>query len=329
MYTGETVSVYGFKGDEHDASIPIATCATKVVTKTGITYILVCPNMLYYGRVLPRSLVNPNQLRAAGVIVHDDPTIDREKEFGLITDRLCIPFETAGATVYFESFAPSYAEVEEHLLQVIGPDEWNPLTVRLRDFPLDDNRAVEINALRAKNMVPFRELCEGSAPMELYEVEHEPQVLLSSVSIAYDEKAMDRALLSKLVTEKRHSPITAEEVSKKFAIGLDTAKKTLQVTTQRGVRHAIHPIHRRYRTDHLDLHRKRLGGTWFMDTLVARCQSLQGNKYMHVITNGKCIRAFSVKEKLSNLAAGALEDFINDVEVPSVLWTDRAKECVG
>ena len=50
---------------------------------------------------------------------------------------------------------------------------------------------------------------------------------------------------------------------------------------------------------------------------------------MHVVTNGKYTRAFPVKEKTSNLAAGALEDFIDDVGVPSVLWTDGAKEYVG
>jgi len=42
-----------------------------------------------------------------------------------------------------------------------------------------------------------------------------------------DEKTFGKALISKLVTEKRHSPIDAHEVAQKFAIGLDTAKKTL------------------------------------------------------------------------------------------------------
>ena len=66
-----------------------------------------------------------------------------------------------------------------------------------------------------------------------------------------------------------------------------------------------------------------------MDTLVAKHQSLLGNKYVHLITNGKYTRAFPVKNKTSQLAANALEDFVEDVGIPSVLWTDGAKEYVG
>ena len=253
FFTGQTVTVFGFNGASQDTNIPLATCATKVVTRSGTAFILICPQMLFYGRDLPRSLINPNQLRLAGTLVHDNPATAREEEFGLITDNLYIPFQTAGATIYFESFAPTYDEVNNLMHQIIGPDEWDPLTVRLRDCPLAETRAVEIAALQTGRPAPFRALCTVSKPLELVEDKYEPQLVLSSVSTALDEKTFGEALLSKLVTEKRHSPITPEEVSQKFAIGLDTAKKTIQVTTQRGIRHAIHPIHRRYRTDHLDL----------------------------------------------------------------------------
>jgi len=169
FYTGETVTVYGFKGNEADQSVPLATCATKIVTVNGQVYILICPQMLYYGTQLPRSLINPNQLRAAGTIVHDNPATDREDEFGLITENLYIPFQTAGATIYFESLAPTYDEVEEYRHQVLGPNEWNPTNVTLRSCPLSESRAVEIAALRAGNQVPFSELCIDSRAVELKE----------------------------------------------------------------------------------------------------------------------------------------------------------------
>ena len=285
-FTGDTVNVHGYNGMEQDTSIPVATCATKVITEAGTFYILVMPQMLWFGNTLQRSLINPNQLRMHGTLVKDDPTIDGEQEFGMTTDNLFVPFETAGSTVYFHSFAPTYEEVEECRIQVIGPQEWDPFTVRLRDDMVKSDKAVEIAALRTHYRVPFSALSMNRLPVELVEEPNEPSMVLSSVSTTLDSKAFDRELLSKLVTTERHSPITAEEVAKKFAVGLETAKKTIQVTTQRGIRHAVHPIHRRCRTDHLDLNRKRLGGTWFMDTLVARHQSSSGNRYMHVITNG-------------------------------------------
>ena len=165
--------------------------------------------------------------------------------------------------------------------------------------------------------------------MELRQEPSEVEAVLGDISNKLNEKEFDRALLSKIVTDHRHSPITSEEVAAKFAVGLETAKKTLQVTTQRGVRHAVHPIHRRYRTDHLALHRKRLGGSWFMDTLIARHKSLSGNRFAHVITNGKYTRVFPCKDKNSETAKNALEDFIDDVGVPQQLWTDSAPEFAG
>ena len=69
--------------------------------------------------------------------------------------------------------------------------------------------------------------------------------------------------------------ITPENLSKVWRIGLDTAKKTLRVTTQRGVRTAVHPITRRYRVDHLALHRNRLNDEFYTDTLFSRVKSLE------------------------------------------------------
>ena len=158
LCTGDVANVFGFNGAETDTAIPIATCATKVIAKSGIPYILICPQMLYYGAKMQRSLLNPNQLWHEGTIVGDDPTTDGE-DFGLTTKNLFVPFETSGAAIYFESFAPTHDEVEEFVHQIIGPEEWNPQTVRMRDYPVSDRRAIEIAALRSSNQASARELC--------------------------------------------------------------------------------------------------------------------------------------------------------------------------
>ena len=180
----------------------------------------------------------------SGTLVHDDPTTDGDKEFGLITNNLFIPFQTAGATVYFESMAPTHDEVEQFMHQVIGPTEWNPSTVRLQDSSQPSDRAVEIAAIATKIGIPFTALSLNQRAVELTVDPSEPQAILSSVSTALDSQTFDRPLLSKLVTAERHTPITAEEVAKKFAIGLETTKKTLTVTTQRGIQYSTHPLHR-------------------------------------------------------------------------------------
>ena len=76
--------------------------------------------------------------------------------------------------------------------------------------------------------------------------------------------------VSGVVTNERHSKVTPEELSRKWNIGLQAAKDTLAATTQRGIRTAVHPMTRRVRVDHLDLHRPQLCGMWFVDTMLSK-----------------------------------------------------------
>jgi hypothetical protein len=111
----------------------------------------------------------------------------------------------------------------------------------------------------------------------------------------------------------RHSKVGPEELSRKWNIGLQMAKDTLDVTTQHGVRTAVHPMSRQLRVDHLHLHRPRLKGMWFLDTMIAKVKSLLGNKCANMFTNGKFTKVVpmtSCKE-----AAKSLIDFSDDVGV--------------
>ena len=68
---------------------------------------------------------------------------------------------------------------------------------------------------------------------------------------------------NKAISNSRHSIITPEHLARTLNIGLDKAKQMLKVTTQKGIRTAAHPIHRKYRVDHLDLHSSRIRGKWY------------------------------------------------------------------
>lgn len=118
-------------------------------------------------------------------------------------------------------------------------------------------------------------------------------------------------------------------VAKKFRCGLETAQRTLKTTTQRGVRHAIHPLHRRYRVDHLNLHRKRLHDTFYMDTLFSKVKSLGGYTCAQLITNGSFTRVYPMESKASSNIARALQEFIDDVGIPDSLACDFATEQTG
>ena len=62
----------------------MATCCTVVrEPATGIEYLIVGYEMLWFGEKLGKSLLNQNQIRYAGHMVRDDPTCLQEEGFGI------------------------------------------------------------------------------------------------------------------------------------------------------------------------------------------------------------------------------------------------------
>ena len=92
------------------------------------------------------------------------------------------------------------------------------------------------------------------------------------------------------MTTKRHSIHTPEALAKKWRIGIETARETIAATTQLGIRQAIHPLTRRYRTDTMALRQRRLKNVIYTDTLFAKTKSIKGNKCMQVYCNEDLIR---------------------------------------
>jgi hypothetical protein len=155
--------------------------------------------------------------------------------------------------------------------------------------------------------------------------------LIGSVNVAKAycddvDKAMEKCKAS-VLTSDRHSKVGPEELSRKWNIGLEMAKATLGMTTQHWVQTAVHPMSRWLRVDHLHLHRPRLKGTWYLDTLIAKVKLLLGNKCANVFTNGKYTKVVpmtSLKE-----AAESLIDFTDDVGIPETLVMDSVTEFTG
>ena len=54
-----------------------------------------------------------------------------------------------------------------------------------------------------------------------------------------DDEARQAQVVSALSTSEQSSVLTPEVLAWRWAIGLDTAKRTLQVTTQAGIRNVL------------------------------------------------------------------------------------------
>jgi hypothetical protein len=113
--------------------IPIVTAATAWTNEeTGETLILLFHQVLWYGKKLENSLLNPNQLRYHGLSVSDDIT-DKTRLFGIELDEdLVIPFEIRGTNVYFVTRVPMRWEMENSRVFVITDDTpWDPENVSI------------------------------------------------------------------------------------------------------------------------------------------------------------------------------------------------------
>ena len=72
--------------------IPVARCATAYTDQgTGRTFILIFNETLYFGSSMDHSLINPNQMRASGIAVSDNP-YDQVHGFGIDHEELFMPF---------------------------------------------------------------------------------------------------------------------------------------------------------------------------------------------------------------------------------------------
>ena len=107
--------------------IPIARCCTVWTSEDdGTEYLLVGNEMLWFGTRLKHSLINPNQIRAYGIEVEDNPYKQEDSEFGIKTDQRFIPFETSGTIIQFgPTRVPTDWEKKHLPVIIITGDEWN------------------------------------------------------------------------------------------------------------------------------------------------------------------------------------------------------------
>ena len=136
-----------------------------------------------------------------------------------------------------------------------------------------------------------------------------------------------RPHVSALHPTKRHSDATPENLIQIWNIGLETAQRTLRITTQFGTRSAIHPITRCSRVDHLHYNRHHLNTTFYMDGLQSRIVSLRGNKHAQVYTNGQFTTVYPSSSK--SKAGDSLRELSDDVGIPENLIANLAGEQSG
>ena len=124
---------------------------------------------------------------------------------------------------------------------------------------------------------------------------------------------------------KKHS-ITAEHLASTWDIGIERARATIKVTTQRGIRTVANPsLSRRFRTNDRQLRYRRLRQDVFGDTMVSGVKSQKQNKYAQVFaTPFQWSRVYPMQ--LKSQAHDALSLLFKQSGVPTAMIVDGSKE---
>lgn len=124
-----------------------------------------------------------------------------------------------------------------------------------------------------------------------------------------------------------HGIATPEILQELWGIGHETARKTIEVTTQHAIRHAKMPLRRRYRTDLLSLNYRRIKETMHTDTVHSKHKSVLNNTCAQIYaTESGATFAYPMTSK--RLAGETLSSLCQDVGIPSRIFSDNAKEFV-
>ena len=107
--------------------IEICSGATAYTTSLGETIILIFGQGLWFGDRMDKSLINPNQCRAYGIPVCDDPTDPyRSLGFQILDDD--IPLVMEGTTALMYTRTPTRLELDECKKYYLSdPDQWDPI----------------------------------------------------------------------------------------------------------------------------------------------------------------------------------------------------------
>jgi hypothetical protein len=117
---------------EYDAltNIPVATCAGAYDSKTdGITYLLIWNEMMFFGNIMPTSLINVNQICAYGHIVDDCPQQYNSNSSHSVRTQcgMEMPLKMRGVISYLPVRKPTNDEITNSPRLIMTSDmPWDP-----------------------------------------------------------------------------------------------------------------------------------------------------------------------------------------------------------
>lgn len=322
--TGETISVEPFIGTLGKVdSVPIITAAIAYDDpETFQTYILFFHQSLYF-KNLNKHLLCPNQMRNNQVTVNDTPLLHipphlrQTTSHSILTEepQMHIPLELDGTTSFFYCRKPTEDEITSNSRAIHVH-----MTSDMIWEPYDPSHGNGEAAIRAALM---------SNDSKDYTDRQITSVATSAAIDVHQAVSNTHRLYPSIMSTRtfhRKGTVDADALARRWRIGRDAAKRTIERTTQRAVRDFTNAKGgRRLKPVAYQLRYPRLNVEMYTDTLIGPNTSLLGNKYAQIYcTKFHWIMAFPMKQKSE--AHYALDTLFQQVGLPRVLMPDNAKE---
>jgi hypothetical protein len=312
------------------SNVPIVTAALSYdCPKSLQTYILIFHQCLYLPD-LTTHLICPNQLRTNGIRVNDCPLQfifspeERKTAHSIIAEQLSIPLKLRGVISYFEVRCPTEEEVlnpdKFQHITMTAPSEWEPYDPQLTEteealtIQKTDDTIQQIGT-RIVSVTSTDHLGQNLSP-GLYEALSRRVLILSTVGIHNAES-------------KRKGSITAEILAKRWFIGLNAAQRTIENSTQRGVRDvSVSSGMKRLKHTAHQLMFRRIRATVYTDTMFAKQKSLRQNTCAQVyVTTFHWTKIYPMK--LKSDVHMTLDRLHKEVGVFATIVPDNAPELVS
>ncbi len=335
-FTGKECDVSPYT-DTYEAikSVPIVQAATAYDNpETGETSILILNEAIWMGDKMDHTLVNPNQLRAYGLTVQDNPFSEAPIFISTEGHEFILPLASKGTILGVTTRTPTDQELQTCPHVTLSSEhEWDPQHVRfpkaVRTAEEEVSRNIGAVMTQGGNFDPV-DTRDDDSTNRLLDIGNMSQRLIASVRVksiprrASQVEIQDVPQLKTFQSKGRHSTVSPEDLSERWQIGLEQARETLKQTTQRLARSAVMPLARRYRADRR-FQKKRLDGMWASDTMDGRVKSLDGNRYGQVFSNGNFFAEIYPMQRKAD-AGLALKTFVMELGVPEELTIDGSKE---
>jgi hypothetical protein len=157
--------------------------------------------------------------------------------------------------------------------------------------------------------------------------------VLTDISATLDQDAFAQSLNQRAVgsiksKDKKYN-ISPEQLASKWNIGLEMVNRTLDATTQRGIRLSANPsIARRFRPNDRQMSYNRLNTDVYTATMFSTVKSLRGNTCRQIYTNNlEWTRFFPMSSK-AQTRHETLDLLFKRDSIPCALISDGAYELV-